>query len=65
MWSLILPIILPATVKLIAFFYDKKVLSDSQRQAFLDFVQAMATESNESSVSHQKFKDLHDKLKGK
>lgn len=65
MWSLILPIILPAAIKLIAFFYDKKVLSDNQRQAFLDFVQAMATEENESKVSHQKFKELHDKLKAK
>lgn len=67
MWTTILltilPMILPSALKLIAFLYDQKVLTDQQRKTFLDFIQAMSEEQNESRVSRDVFKKLHDKLK--
>ncbi len=65
MLAAILPIILPALIQVIAYAFQKKILNDSQRQAFLDFVQAMSNDANNSKMAHDKFKKMHEDLKNK
>lgn len=62
MWASLLPIVLPAVISLVTFFYQEKLLSDAQMTAFLNYVQAMANEPNNSEAARQAFCQMHAQL---
>lgn len=63
MWASLLPIVLPAVISLVTFFYQEKLLSDAQMTAFLNYVQSMANEPNNSEGARKAFYQMHEQLK--
>jgi hypothetical protein len=59
----IIQALLPLALNLISMAIQKHILNQEQKQAFLDFIQAMAEKGNTSSKIRDQFIKLHEKLK--
>jgi hypothetical protein len=62
MLTALLPILVPLAVQLIAYAFEKHYLNESQKKAFLNFIETMSKKDNTSKESRDNFSKLHEKL---
>lgn len=61
----ILPLVVQIAIRMISYVFEKGYLNEVQKQAFLNFIQAMNSQGNTSERARSTYQDLHERLKNK